>query len=101
MQSRLPSPKRLVCAGTPHYGRPRMMTRLQLIAGYRDFCISMTGSLEGTEAASESRITIDENEVKEITESIHEAQYFDASSMAPLTPAALVSLSYVRLEGHT
>lgn len=35
--------------------------------------------------------TIDENEVKEIIESIKEAQYFDASSMAPLTPAALVS----------
>lgn len=33
---------------------------------------------------------IDENDVKEIIESIKEAQYFDASSMAPLTPAALV-----------
>ncbi len=34
---------------------------------------------------------VDEEEVKEIIESIKEAQYFDASSMAPLTPAASVS----------
>ncbi len=36
-------------------------------------------------------IDIDENDVKEIIESIKEAQYFDASSMAPLTPASAVS----------
>ena len=60
----------------------------------------MSESLEDTEAAPESSIEIDENEVKEIIESIKEAQYFDASSMAPLTPTALVSLSYVLLEEH-
>ena len=53
----------------------------------------MNGSLE------EPKIEIDENEVKDIIESIKEAQYFDAGSMAPLTPAALVSLSYVLLKG--
>jgi hypothetical protein len=37
-------------------------------------------------------VGIDENEVKQIIESIKEAQYFDASSMAPLTPASLVSI---------
>jgi peroxisomal coenzyme A diphosphatase NUDT7 len=61
----------------------------------------MNGSLEESEAAPETNIKIDENEVKEIIESIQEAQYFDASSMAPLTPAALVSLSYVVLVGRT
>lgn len=59
------------------------------------FCITMNGSLKETEAVPESDIKIDENEVKEIIESIKEAQYFDASSMAPLTPSAAVSLSYV------
>lgn len=34
---------------------------------------------------------IDENDVKEIIESIKEAEYFDASSMAPLSPASVVS----------
>jgi hypothetical protein len=61
----------------------------------------MNGSLEETEAAPAANIEIDENEVKQIIESITEAQYFDASSMAPLTPAALVSLSYVVLVGRT
>jgi hypothetical protein len=61
----------------------------------------MSGSIEETEAAPETSITIDENEVKEIIESIKEGQYFDASSMACLTPAALVSVSYVFLAGHT
>jgi hypothetical protein len=42
--------------------------------------------------APESPAGIDENEVKEIIESIKEAQYFDASSMAPLTPTSLVSI---------
>jgi hypothetical protein len=53
----------------------------------------MSGSLKETEAAPETDIRIDENEVKQIIESIKEAQYFDASSMAPLTPTALVSFS--------
>lgn len=65
---------------------------------------SMNGSLSEAGKAAESVIKINENEnenqVKEIIESIQEAQYFDASSMAPLTPQALVSLSYV-LDKHT
>jgi hypothetical protein len=39
-----------------------------------------------------SNISIDENEVKEIIESIKEAQYFDPRSMAALTPASVVSI---------
>jgi hypothetical protein len=64
----------------------------------------MNGSLSEAGTAAESVIKINENEneneVKEIIQSIQEAQYFDASSMAPLTPQALVSLSYV-LDKHT
>jgi hypothetical protein len=41
---------------------------------------------------ADTHVGIDENEVKQIIESIKEAQYFDASSMAPLTPASLVSI---------
>ena len=41
--------------------------------------------------APNAPVEIDEIEVKEIIESIKEAQYFDASSMAPLTPTSLVS----------
>jgi hypothetical protein len=54
----------------------------------------MNGSLEETEEAPESAFEIDENEVKGIIQGIKEAQYFDASSMAPLSPAALVSFPY-------
>ena len=61
----------------------------------------MSESLQEADATSEIDITIDENEVKEVIESSKEAQYFDASRMAPLTPAALVSLSCVLLEGRT
>jgi hypothetical protein len=46
---------------------------------------------------ADTHVGIDENEVKQIIESIKEAQYFDASSMAPLTPASLVSILYVCL----
>lgn len=60
----------------------------------------MNGSLEETEAAPVADTEIDENEIEQIIESITEAQYFDASSMASLTPAALVSLSYVVLAGR-
>ncbi len=43
-------------------------------------------------------IDVDENEVQEIIKSIKEAQYFDASSMAPLSPASVVSvLAYIYL----
>ncbi len=40
----------------------------------------------------ESQVEIDEEDVKEITKNISEAQYFDASSMAPLTPSSVVSI---------
>lgn len=33
---------------------------------------------------------LDNNDVAQIIESIQEAQYFDADSMTPLTPASLV-----------
>jgi hypothetical protein len=49
------------------------------------------GSEQDINIHHDSLDAIDEYEVKEIIESIKEAQYFDASSMAPLTPAALVS----------
>jgi len=54
----------------------------------------MNEVLSETETA-ESYSEIDAKDVNEIISSIKEAQYFDASSMAPLTSAALVSLSYV------
>ena len=54
----------------------------------------MNEPLQEIDAIPETDITINGNEVKEIIQSVKEAQYFDASSMAPLTPAALVSLSY-------
>ena len=60
---------------------------------------------EDTEAP-ESKVDIDintnvisENHVESIIETIKEAQYFDASSMAPLAPAALVSVSQDVLAG--
>ena len=60
----------------------------------------MSESRTEAEAAPGTDIRIDENEVKDIIESIlQEAQYFDASSMAPLTPTALVSFSLSFLRG--
>ena len=53
----------------------------------------MNEPLQEIDAIPETDITINGNEVKEIIQSVKEAQYFDASSMAPLTPAAVVSLS--------
>lgn len=54
-------------------------------------------SLEETVQQDSDRFSdsaeIDEKDVKQIIESIKEAEYFDASSMAPLTPASLVSIS--------
>lgn len=41
----------------------------------------------------ESSIQIEDNEVAELQQSILEAQYFDASSMAPLSAASIVSTS--------
>lgn len=40
--------------------------------------------------SSEIPIQIDENEVEELQQSILEAEYFDASSMAPLSAASIV-----------
>jgi hypothetical protein len=45
-----------------------------------------------SEQELDSDIEIDEHEVTQIIESIKEAQYFDASGMAPLTPASVVSI---------
>jgi hypothetical protein len=47
---------------------------------------------EAPEQELDTNIGIDEHEVTQIIESIKEAQYFDASSMAPLTPASVVSI---------
>jgi len=47
---------------------------------------------EAPEQELDSNTEIDEHEVAQIIESIKEAQYFDASSMAPLTPASAVSI---------
>ena len=41
----------------------------------------------------DSSIDIEENEVAQIIQSVKEAEYFDADSMAPLTPASFVSSS--------
>lgn len=35
---------------------------------------------------------LDEHDLDEIIQSVREAEYFDAASMAPLTPASVVSL---------
>ena len=37
---------------------------------------------------------IDDNEIAEVIQSVYEATYFDASSMAPLSPASVVSTTY-------
>jgi hypothetical protein len=38
----------------------------------------------------EENSELNENEVKDLIESVKETQYFDASSMAPLTPTSVV-----------
>ena len=48
-----------------------------------------------TDISPELDIKIHENEVADIFEGILEAQYFDASSMAPLSPASVVSISFM------
>jgi methylmalonyl-CoA mutase cobalamin-binding subunit len=64
-----------------------------------ELLLKVCGSLDAMDSAVEhdadvipitSLAELDENEVKKIIESVKEAQYFDASSMAPLTPASLV-----------
>ena len=52
-----------------------------------------------TVISPQPHIAIDENEVAEIIEGILEAQYFDASSMAPLSPASVVSISNMYVFG--
>ncbi|TAQ89709.1 hypothetical protein B7494_g1978 [Chlorociboria aeruginascens] len=41
-------------------------------------------------------IAIDEHEVKDVVARIEETQYFDASSMAPLTPTSLAAIARLR-----
>ena len=52
---------------------------------------SSIGLHQETSTPDEIIDCLDETDLREIVESIKEAQYFDANSMAPLTPAALVS----------
>jgi hypothetical protein len=52
------------------------------------------------ETTSGPAIQIEENEVAQIIESIQEAEYFDFTSMAPLTPASLVRLNTSRSSNH-
>jgi 2-hydroxy-dATP diphosphatase / coenzyme A diphosphatase len=59
--------------------------------------MNVNETLQEADEVLDTHVRNDESEVKEIIESIKEAQYFDASSMAPLTPASLVSISTVRL----
>lgn len=53
--------------------------------------MSSEAGQEGPNITHNSNIDFDENEVKEIVESIREAEYFDAAAMHPLTPASVVS----------
>ena len=59
--------------------------------------MNVNETLQEADEVLDTHVGNDESEVKEIIESIKEAQYFDASSMAPLTPASLVSIFDVRL----
>lgn len=45
------------------------------------------------EASIDPNTLLDEHDVDQIKECIQGAQYYDASSMAPLTPASLVSIT--------
>ena len=49
---------------------------------------------KSVQSDANDNIEITENEVAELISSIQEAQYFDASSMAPLTPRSLASLPH-------
>lgn len=53
--------------------------------------MSLDALEQDSEVSPDSDINIDKKDVKELVESIKEAQYFDANSMAPLTPASIVS----------
>ncbi|CAG8957752.1 hypothetical protein HYFRA_00000090 [Hymenoscyphus fraxineus] len=58
----------------------------------------MSGSQqqEDVEYNDEENIKIDADEVAELISSIQESQYFDASSMAPLTPASMAAIARLR-----
>lgn len=47
--------------------------------------------MESYTATTDSDFDINDKEVNTIIQSIKEAEYFDAASMAPLSPASLVS----------
>jgi hypothetical protein len=70
--------------------------RLTILASSK---MSVNEALQKADNALDTHVGIDEHEVKEIIQSIKEAQYFDASSMAPLTSTSLVSIFhfYLRL----
>ncbi|KAK2628144.1 hypothetical protein QTJ16_002790 [Diplocarpon rosae] len=51
---------------------------------------------QGTSSSTDSHSAISDEDVKEITDSIKEAQYFDATSMAPLTPTSLAAIARLR-----
>lgn len=46
----------------------------------------------------DSDTPITENEIAGVRQAILEAEYFDAKSMAPLTPASVVSISFALYE---
>jgi hypothetical protein len=49
-------------------------------------------------AVPDSDDRLEEHDVAQIRESIQEAEYFDASSMAPLSPASVVSVRIPRIK---
>ncbi|KAG9238607.1 NUDIX hydrolase domain-like protein [Amylocarpus encephaloides] len=58
--------------------------------------MSASQILDTIESNAEANIQIDEQEVAEVVSSIQEAQYFDASSMAPLTPVSRAAIARLR-----
>ena len=54
-----------------------------------------------TDVITDPDIDIDENEVNQIIESINEAEYFDSSSMAALTPTSVVSIRGISYKNHS
>ncbi|KAH9221557.1 NUDIX hydrolase domain-like protein [Leptodontidium sp. 2 PMI_412] len=58
--------------------------------------MSLESLEKDSQTSADSARDISERDVKEIIESIKEAQYFDASSMAPLTPASVAAIARLR-----
>ncbi|KAA8576256.1 hypothetical protein MFRU_009g01680 [Monilinia fructicola] len=56
----------------------------------------MNKTLQDSSSSPEIPTKIEENEVLELQQSILEAQYFDASSMAPLSAASIAALAKLR-----